>query len=349
MPTAPRRVLTETLMTHSRIQSFATSRAGVIAGAAAIAAATTALWVRRKAVAAERKHPPAGASIEVDGVSVHYVERGTGTPVVLIHGNTVSLEDFQASGLMDRLAQSHRVIAFDRPGFGHSDRPRDRLWTPEAQAELLQAALDRLHVDRPAIVGHSMGTLVALFMALNRPQQVRQLVLLSGYHYPTVRFDALLAAPVALPLVGDAMRYTVTALTARATLKGVVKGMFAPCDIPPDFFDIVSREMMLRPSQIGANAEDAAFMMPAAASLAARYAQLRIPVTIIAGAADRVVDPQAHSVRLHGDIPESELVVLPDVGHMVHFAAADVIAASLGEPAASQLSVLSESTRLVHS
>jgi len=254
---------------------------------------------------------------------------------VLIHGNTVSLQDFEASGLLDRLARNHRVIAFDRPGFGHSDRPRDRLWTPVAQAELLQAALDLLQVERPAIVGHSMGTLVALFMALNRPEQVRRLVLLSGYHYPTVRVDALLAAPVALPILGDAMRYTVTALAARATLKGVVKRMFAPCHVPPDFFPVVSREMMLRPSQIRANAEDAAFMMPAAASLAARHSELLVPVTIMAGAADGVVDPDAHSMRLHEDVPGSELIVVPDVGHMVHYAALDAIVASLAEPALS--------------
>jgi pimeloyl-ACP methyl ester carboxylesterase len=330
-------------MPSSGVKSFAISRTGAIAGAAAVAAATTALWIHRKAVAAERTHPPSGTRIEVDGVGVHYVERGTGTPVVLIHGNTVSLEDFEASGLLDRLASNHRVIAFDRPGFGHSDRPRDRLCTPAAQAELLLAALHLLRVDRPAIVGHSMGTLVALFMALSRPDQVRQLVLLSGYYYPTVRVDALLAAPVALPIVGDALRYTITALAARATLKSVVKGMFVPREVPPDFFAVVSREMMLRPSQIRANAEDAAFMMPAAASLAARYSELRLPVTIMAGAADGVVDPEAHSVRLHDDVPDSELVVLPEIGHMVHHATSDAIAAALVESALNDASVPPES------
>lgn len=323
-------------MTASRIKSFATSRTGVIAGASAVAAGT-ALWVHRKAQAAERANPPLGTRILVDRVGLHYVERGTGTPVVLIHGSNVSLEDFEASGLLDRLARNHRVIAFDRPGFGHSDRPRDRLWTPAAQARLLQAALEQIQVDRPAIVAHSTGTSVALCMALNRPEQVRQLVLLSGYHYPTMRVDALLAAPVAVPVLGDAMRYTVTALAARVTMKGVVKGMFAPREIPPRFFSVVPREMMLRPSQIKANAEDAAFMMPAAASLAARYSELRLPVTIMAGAADKVVAPEDHSVRLQEDVLNSELIVLPEVGHMIHYAAVDAIAASLAEPGPSEL------------
>src|SRR4030095_16673752 len=167
----------------------------------------------------------------------------------------------------------------------------------------------------------------------NSPAMVRKLVLLSGYYYPKVRVDAVLTAPVALPVLGDAMRYTVAALSARATLKGAVKGMFAPLEIPTHFFDTLSREMMLRPSQIRANAEDATFMMPAAASMAARYSELQMPVTIIAGAADAVVDPEAHSKRLHEDVPNSELAILAGSGHMVHYAAADTIVEVLSDSA----------------
>jgi hypothetical protein len=68
----------------SRIKTFVTSRPGAITGITAVAAAATALWVRRKSVNAEREHPPVGRRIEIDGVGLHYVERGTGTPVVLI-------------------------------------------------------------------------------------------------------------------------------------------------------------------------------------------------------------------------------------------------------------------------
>ena len=251
--------------------------------------------------------------------------------VVLIHGNTVSSADFEASGLLDRLALNHRVIVFDRPGFGHSDRPRDRLWTPAAQGELLHAALARLNVDRPAIVGHSMGALVALAMALQQPAQVGALVLLGGYYYPTVRADALLTAPVAVPVLGDVMRYTVSALFARVSIKHMVKAMFAPNDVPPNFFPVIAREMMLRPLQLRANAEDAAFMIPAAAKIARRLDELRMPVTILAGAADGIVDPEAHSGRLHRDVPHSRLVVVPECGHMVHYAVPDQIAAALAQ------------------
>lgn len=316
-------------MNLTSIKNFATSRAGVLTGASVLGAVATAAWVEVQARRAERDHPPMGRFLEIDGVRLHYVERGEGSPVVLIHGNTVSLADFEASGVIDRLAANHRVIAFDRPGFGHSTRPRDRLWTPAAQAELLHGALGRLAVERPVLVGHSMGTMVALAMALDHPADARGLVLLGGYYYPSARIDALLTAPVALPVLGDVMRYTVTAVSGRIMLKALVKAMFTPKDIPSEFFPVLSREMMLRPVQLRANAEDAAFMIPQAKASSERHKELKLPVSIIAGAQDLVVDVKAHSARLHGDLPQSELVVVPGAGHMVHYAALEEIKAAI--------------------
>ena len=308
------------------------SRSGAIAIAAVATAAATAAWVEARARRAERDNPPAGDFIDIDGVDLHYVERGEGPPVVLIHGNAVTHADFIASGLMDRLARNHRVIAFDRPGFGHSSRPRDRLWTPAAQADLLRAALERLGVERPVVVGQSMGTMVAVAMALDHPQNVRSLVLVGGYFYPSFRVDAFLTAPVALPVLGDVMRYTVTALSGRLMLKKMAQSMFAPRELPDNFFPVISREMMLRPVQLRANAEDAAFMVPAANSMSKRYAELVLPVTLIAGEEDLVVDPQAHSVRLHDELPHSELFLVPGVGHMAHYAALDRVVNAIDTP-----------------
>lgn len=313
-------------------KSMVSSRVGVLAVAAAVSAAATAIWVEAQARQAERDNPPAGDLIDIDGVDLHYVERGEGPPVVLLHGNTVTHADFIASGLMDGLARNHRVIAFDRPGFGHSSRPRDRFWTPAAQADVFCAALERLGVERPAVVGHSMGSMVAMAMALNHPENVRSLVLIGGYFYPSLRVDALLTAPVALPVLGDVMRYTVTALTGRLMLKKMAKSLFAPKALPDNFFPLISREMMLRPVQLRANAEDAAFMVPAANTLSKRYGELVLPITLISGEDDLVVDPQAHSVRLHNELPHSELHLIRGTGHMAHYAAQDLVANAIDAP-----------------
>jgi pimeloyl-ACP methyl ester carboxylesterase len=121
------------------------------------------------------------------------------------------------------------------------------------------------------------------------------------------------------------MRYTVSPLTGRLLLKRTVKTMFAPAPMPDNFFDVMPREMMLRPIQIRADAEDAAFMIPAAAQFRANYSELEMPVSIFAGRGDKIVDPESHSVRLHRELPRSTLVVAPGAGHMVHYALADEI------------------------
>jgi pimeloyl-ACP methyl ester carboxylesterase len=321
--------LIRTMQTNTTKTLARTPRAVQIAAGAALAGAATAAWVEYQARRAQKSHPPCGRQIEIDGTRLHCIERGDGPPVVLIHGNTVSLLDFMASGLVDRLALDHRVVAFDRPGFGYSDRPRDRLWTPAAQGQLLLRALSALNVDRATIVGHSLGTCVALAMALDAPERVDKLVLLGGYYYPSARVDALLTAPVALPVLGDVLRYTVTAVSARLMLDRVTRAMFAPQEVPGHFLPMLSREMLVRPLQLRANAEDAAFMIGQAKANSARHCELRMPVAILAGDHDKVIDFEAHSERLHGDLPGSTLTVVHGAGHMVHHAAPDEIVAAV--------------------
>ena len=304
-------------------------RRTAVAGLSTAALAATAAWTALKAKRAARNNPPKGAFVQVDGVRLHYLDRGIGSPVVLLHGNVVRLEDFIASGLIDRLAEHHRVIAFDRPGFGHSERPRDRLWTADAQAALLQKAFVQLAIEQPIVLGHSWGALVALALALHKSAAVRKLVLISGYYFPTLRIDAPVFATPAIPVVGDMMRYTVSAVFARLALNRTVKAMFAPQAVPAAFLPTLAREMLVRPPQIRANAEDAAFMIPTAVSLRERYGELTMPVTIFAGATDKVVDPDTHARQLHVELRNSELHVLPGLGHMLHYAAVEQIVSGI--------------------
>src|SRR5689334_10030798 len=112
------------------------SKAGLALGITAAALAAAGLYNSYQTGRTERRHPPSGRFVEVDGVRLHYLEQGTGTPVVLIHGNVVTAEDWILSGVFDQIAaRGHRVIAFDRPGYGYSDRPRNVAWTAAAQAE----------------------------------------------------------------------------------------------------------------------------------------------------------------------------------------------------------------------
>src|SRR3954465_2922067 len=145
------------------------------AGAAALAAASAV--VQRRVRSAERVHHPLGRFVTVAGVRLHYVEQGDGPPLVLLHGLGSMVEDFLLSGLVREAAKRYRVIAFDRPGYGHSERPARWRFGAAAQARLFYKALHALDVHNPIVFAHSWGTLVAVSMALQYPGAARSLVL----------------------------------------------------------------------------------------------------------------------------------------------------------------------------
>ncbi len=297
--------------------------ASALAGAAILGGA--ALVVRARAREAEREHPPIGRFMTVDGVRLHYVERGQGKPIVLFHGNGALIEDMLVSGLVDRLARDHRVIVFDRPGFGYSSRPRTRLWTPMAQAELFSRALDRLQIGTAIVLGHSWGTLVAVSLALIRPSRVKGLVLASGYFYPTGRLDVPFVASPAIPVIGDVLRHTVAPVVSDIMLPRIYEKIFAPAPVPRAFQEHFPHGLVLRPSHLRAASADVALMIPATRRLERRYHELHMPVAIIAGEDDRIVEPDRHSSRLHRELPHSTYTALPGLGHMIHHLALDEV------------------------
>ena len=299
---------------------------GAWLGLAALGAAYAV--VRYKTIETERDNPPGGKFLVADGIRLHYLDQGDGPVLVLLHGNAVMAEDFRLSGLLDRLARDFRVIAFDRPGYGYSERPRGRSenWTPQAQARLLRQALQQLGVEEFLVLGHSWGCMVAAAMGIAFPQQVKGLLLLSGYYYPSMRLDVPTAAIPAIPVIGDVMRFTTSPLVGRLLWPAAIKGAFSPNQIP-DSFERFPAWMTLRPSQMRACAAEAALMVPAAAQLQKYYAGLAMPVTIMAGEGDLVVDPQANSVRLNQALAQSDLRLLPAMGHMLqHLAQDDIVA-----------------------
>ncbi|QRM34435.1 alpha/beta hydrolase (plasmid) [Microvirga sp. VF16] len=305
--------------------------APVLVGAAA-ALGAAALYNRKQTQDAERRYPPIGRFLNVGGVRLHYIERGRGDPLVLIHGNGTMIQDFTISGIVDKLAERYRVIVIDRPGYGYSSRPR-QLWTPRAHARLFRSALAQLGVEQAVVYGHSWGTLVATALALEFPSLVRGLVLGSGYYYPTLRADTFLLSPPAIPVIGDAMRYTVSPLVARAILPGMIKRVFQPAPVPERFEREFPKPLMLRPLQLRAAAEDAALMTPSVMELERHYRELTGPVTIITGAGDQIADVGRQSQRLHQDLPESEFIALPGLGHMIHHLAPDAVADAIDRTA----------------
>jgi pimeloyl-ACP methyl ester carboxylesterase len=294
---------------------------GGLAAVAAITLGGAALIVNRQAAKAQKAYPSKGSFVSAAGVRLHYVELGQGRPVVFLHGNGMMVEDMLISGVLAAAANhSFRAIAIDRPGFGHSERPRGTAWTAATQAELLPRVFALLGIERPIVVGHSLGTMVALALALDHPDQVSGLVLASGYYYPTARADVVLVSPPATPILGDLLCYTVAPLLGELMAPRMIGKMFMPQAVPARFDREFPFGLMLRPSQIRAAAKDATHMIPDAFGMADRYPGLTCPVAILAGDADAVVDLEAQALRLHAAVPGSMLDVFAAAGHMIHHA-----------------------------
>jgi pimeloyl-ACP methyl ester carboxylesterase len=272
-------------------------------------------------IVAKRRNPPVGSFIECDGVRLHYVEWGDAAApcVVLFHGNGAMIQDFVISGLVDLLARQNRVLCFDRPGFGHSQRPRFRIWTPSAQAALFAKALEQIGVRDPVVVGHSWGTLVAVALGLRGDYSVRGLVLASGYYFPTWRLDVWLLSGPAVPILGDLLRYTVAPIISLAILPLSLRKIFAPRPVPQSFKREFPISLALRPKQLRAAAEESAFLIPAAAQLQSQYRHIKCPVRLFHGDQDHFIERE-QSRHLHQVLPRSVLHFVKDAGHMVHYA-----------------------------
>jgi pimeloyl-ACP methyl ester carboxylesterase len=303
-----------------------------VAAAAGILAAT-AIVNQQLAEKAQRDNPPQGRFIDIDGVVLHYVERGNGRPLVLFHGNGSMIQDFESSGLIDLAAKNYRVIVFDRPGFGHSLRPRNVVWTPGAQADLFRKALDRLHVQQAIVLGHSWGASVAVALAIKHPAFVEALVLASGYFFPTARVDVVALSVPAIPGLGDIVSFTISPIVSRLMWPAMLRKMFGPRSVPEKFAGF-PKEMAVRPSQIRASAAETALMIPAAFASSKTYDELAMPMIIIAGEDDRLIDINEQSGRLHDEVKQSKLHRIAGAGHMVQQSATRDLMAAIDEAAA---------------
>jgi len=195
---------------------------------------------------------------------------------------------------------------------------------------LIKAALAQLRVSNAVVLGHSWGASVAVAIAQKYPGLVRGLVLASGYYYPTARPDVVAMGAPALPIVGDILSQTIAPLLSRVIWPLMLKKIFGPRSVS-EKFGAFPKEMALRPSQIRASAAESALMIPDAFMLRGQYANLNMPVVIIAGEEDKLIDIDSQSARLHSDVSHSVFHRLAGNGHMIQQTATDQVMSAIRE------------------
>lgn len=281
----------------------------------------------------QRAHPATGRMIEVAGGALHVIDIGprdaSGLPVVMLHGASSNLEVMRQP-VGDRLAGKHRVILIDRPGHGWSTRTSVADSTPEVQARMIAEALARLGVNRAVFVVHSWAGALGTRLALDHPGTVAGLVMLAPVAYPwsggVGRYNSLIATPV----IGPLFAYTVTLPLGLLLAEPGARGVFLPQTMPDGFVRNTATPLLLRPREFIANARDLVTLKAAVAEQAPRYAEIKVPVTIISGdESDRTVSTRIHSRPFAATVPQTKLIVLPGVGHMIQQAVPDLVVAEV--------------------
>jgi pimeloyl-ACP methyl ester carboxylesterase len=277
-------------------------------------------WLVRSA---ERRFPPVGKFVESGGIRLHYIEKGEGPPVVMLHGSNGSLHDYRLS-IFDRASDEFRVMAFDRPGHGYSERHGPSSSVPSLHAELVCKAWKDLGMSRPILVAHSSAGAVAMDLATRHPEELGGVVLLSGVLYgwegnpiPVIPLYRVMLKP----WIGPFLLGTILVPLGRVLGRSLLKFIFAPDPVPQDY-SRVGLAMAARPEPLRAEAEDLLCLSP---SLQASYPDVRIPVVIMVGEEDHNVPKEEQSLRLKRELASSRLVLLPRTGHMPMFTKPDEV------------------------
>ncbi|MEJ5992012.1 alpha/beta fold hydrolase [Ramlibacter sp. PS3R-8] len=293
--------------------------------------AAAALFTRFVARKVEKSFPPTGEWIEVEGERIHYRRMGRGPAIVLVHGLGGQSGNFNFLPLQE-LAQRWTLVLPDRPGSGYSPRRDDTKANIAAQARLVAAFIRALRLESPPLlVGHSLGGAIALSVGLQDPACIAGLALIA----PLTHFNPHVPAPfrgmaIRTPRLRSFIAHTVATPLAILNTRAVLEALFAPHAAPADFALRGGGLYGLRPAAFYGAATDMVLVEADLPAQQERYGELRMPVDILYGEGDRVLDWRAHGEALRDKVPQARLKVIPG-GHMILVTEATGTAAWLEE------------------
>ena len=301
--------------------------AGIVVALVGFVVAGLVLFTAWTAYQVEKKLPPRGRFIDVDGARIHYLDEGSGPALLLVHGLGGQMHNFTHS-LLGRLRHEFRVVILDRPGSGYSTRPAKASAAISAQARIISRFCESQKLGRPLVVGHSLGGAIALALALNHPEQVAGLALLAPVtHLPEdvpPPFDGI---AIASPLLRRLIAWTLATPLSIANRERALAILFGPEPVAPDFAVRGGGLLSLRPrSFIGASA-DLMATQHELREMPGRYKDLTIPIGILYGTGDRILDPAMHGKGLAVKVAGADLELIEGGGHMIVITWADRVAA----------------------
>ena len=306
----------------------------IVVAVVALLIGSLVLFTAYTARRVERALPPVGRFVNVNGARIHYIERGTGpVTVLMVHGLGGNALHYTHS-VVERLAAEFRVIVMDREGSGYSMRAAGAAAGPTAQAETVAAFIRALDIDRPVLVGHSLGGAVALATAVAHPTLVRALALVAPLTMlpdtPPAVFRGLI---IKSPLARRAIAWTLATPLSMARRDVLLGAIFGPDAVPADFAIAGGGILGMRPSAFVSASTDLMACPADMPTLKERYLALAMPIAVLYGTHDRILDPAVHGEAFRALLPQVHLEWVEGAGHMLPLTAPDRVARLVREVA----------------
>jgi len=281
--------------------------------------------------------PPRGRFVDVPGARLHVREFAGGDPdappLLLVHGLAGQLDHY-TFGVTGRLAGRYRVIAVDRAGSGHSTRAPGTPADLHTQADMLAALIEKLGLERPFVVGHSLGGALSLALALRHPHHVRGLALIAPLTHMQEKVPPVFEGLTILsPLWRNVVAWTLATPAQIKNTRATLDQVFGPEPVPHDFATRGGGLLGLRPGAFLSASADLQALPDRLPDQQARYGELRVPISILYGKDDRILDWQAHGQALADKVDGARLELVAG-GHMLPVTHPDVTAAFIDAAAA---------------
>jgi pimeloyl-ACP methyl ester carboxylesterase len=312
-----------------------------ILGLVVLVALLTVLFTVYMARKVEALLPPQGRFVDVPGARLHVREFGASDPdapaILLVHGLAGQLEHY-TFGVTGRLPGRYRIVAVDRPGSGFSTRAPGTPADLATQAAILAALIEQLHLERPLVVGHSLGGALALALALDHPRHVGALALIAPLTHMQEQVPPVFEGLTILsPLWRNLVAWTLAIPASIRNGPAALEQVFGPEPVPHDFATRGGGLLSLRPGAFLAASDDLRSLPDCLPAQQVRYGELEIPVTILYGKDDGILDPHAHGQALADKVRGARLELI-EGGHMLpvtnpEATAAFIMAAAAGQSA----------------
>ena len=264
----------------------------------------------------KRSIPKFGKITRLEDAEIHWYDSGQGRPSIMLHGLGGNLRNFTYA-LTERLDDDFRVIAIDRAGSGWSRRSKPVIATLQEQARILSEFIEQERIEKPLIVGHSLGGAIALAFALEHRKQISGLALICPATQPVDRVpDIFRFLNITSPALRFFVAYTFSSFIGILTRKNTFQIAFAPEPISDNFSIEGGGDLALSSRAFIKTSEDLIFALSSAPLLAGREKELDVPTAILFGEQDKILD-----VKLHGQkfakLSGAKLKILNGKGHML--------------------------------